>query len=343
METWRERTAEQWVQALSEGEPQARDSVPNLGAITQLSSQIEATHAEHARRLRRRRAAMVGAASILSLAAGAAVWLRATSPAPAPALAEVRALERAVTLDGAGSAARLGIGKQLAAGDTLVTGVAAHASLRVADGGSLALGAFSELRLIAGSDGQRLGGVRLGRGSIELDLPKQPAGEHFSVSTPDARVTVVGTKFNVRVAEGESGPVTCVSVTHGRVRVEAATRQALLEAGQRWVSRGDFSACGSEPTAATPESTTAPAPAEAGSSELPTASNSARRPVPNSAASNDRKAGTLAEENRLFLELVRARRDGHNEQARALQRKFLTRFPESPLSAQVREEQRKTE
>jgi hypothetical protein len=59
-------------------------------------------------------------------------------------------------------------------------------------------------------------------------------------------------------------------------------------------------------------------------------------------ASNVLPAGTLAEENRLFLELLRARRDGQNEQARALQTRFLARYPNSALAAQVREEQRRT-
>lgn len=341
METWRERTAEQWVQALGEGEPAARDSVPNLGAITQLSGQIELERAEHARRLRRRRTGLVVMAGSLSMAAAAALWLRTTSPTAAPALAEVRAFEHAVTLEGSPREAGLSVGKQLTGGDTLATGDTASATLAVAGGGTLTLSAFSELRLIAASDNRRLGGARLGRGSIEVDLPKQPAGEHFSVNTPDARVTVVGTKFSVWVAEGPSGPVTCVTVTHGRVRVESASRQALLEGGQRWVSRGELSSCGGTPArdAALPD----PAAVQAApaSPVPPTMPSAARRS--SGATSSEGKSGTLAEENRLFLELVRARRDGHNDAARALQRAFLTRYPASPLSAQVREEQRKTQ
>ncbi len=343
METWRERTAEQWVQALSEGEPAARDSVPNVGAITQLSCQIELQHAVQARRVRWRRTGLVVTGGIVSIAAAAALWLRATSPTAAPALAEVRALEHAVTLEGAPHEAGLSVGRQLSGGDTLATGDTASVALAVAGGGTLTLSGFSELRLIAASDNRRLGGARLGRGSVEVDLPEQPAGEHFSVNTPDARVTVVGTKFSVRVAEGPNGPVTCVTVTHGRVRVNSASRQALLEAGHRWVSRGELSSCDATHArgAAVPDPSAVQAPSV--SPEPPNMPSVARRSTSGNAASSEGKSGTLAEENRLFLELVRARQDGQSDAARALQRTFLKRYPASPLSAQVREEQRKTQ
>ncbi|MDX2053456.1 MAG: FecR family protein [Polyangiaceae bacterium] len=340
MDTWRDKTAEQWVQALGESEPEARDSVPNLGNIARLTSLIETEHANHARRLRLRRFAYTAAAGVLSLAAAAALWLRGSSPTIVASLAEIRAFNHAVSLEGGPPEMALKVGKQLTAGDTLVTGQAASATLSVAGGGTLELSAFSELRLLGAVDSERLVGARLGRGGVEVDLPKQPIGEHFTVSTPDAKVTVVGTKFNVRVAEGSNGPVTCVSVTHGRVRVGSAERQALLGAGERWVSRGESSLCDGArlPTSSMP----AQAQPEPTAVESPSTNSGARRAGLGSAASGEAKTGTLAEENQLFLELLQARRDARNAEARALQRKFLTRYPASALAAQVREEQSKT-
>lgn len=136
--------------------------------------------------------------------------------------------------------------------------------------------------------------------------------------------------------------MTCVKVNHGRVRVETAERQALLQAGESWASRGDLTACG----AAAPVWTDAPkdeTPSKEGA--VPAAIPSvglARGAPPPDATGAERKNGTLAEENRLFLELVRARSDGRLEQAKALQRKFLRSYPSSALAAQVREEERQT-
>ncbi len=218
----------------------------------------------------------------------------------------------------------------------IVTGVDASAALGVTGGGSLKLSSFSELRLGEPRAGGQLGNARLGRGGVEVDLPPQPPGESFWINTPDARVTVVGTKFKVRIAESSAGPVTCVSVTHGRVRVESATRHALLTAGETWASRGELSGC---------DTVSARTDGQDGdgsfSAAAPPVAPSARH-ASGPAATSDVKAGTLAEENRLFLELVRARRAGQVDVARELQHKFLTRYPRSPLAAQVREEQSRT-
>lgn len=339
METWRDQSVQQWVQALGETESETRDSVPNLTAIAQLSRQIEAEHERHFKvRGWRRRGLVALALATSSVAAAAAGWVVLGSHASPSGLAEVRALQREVQVEGAPTASRLSVGRQLTAGDTLVTGSEAHLDLAVSGGGTLALGGFSELRLLGSANASRLTGARLGRGSVEIELPKQPTGEHFSVNTPDATVTVVGTKFEVRIAEGPSGPITCVHVTHGRVRVESRERQALLAAGESWVSRGELAACtagASLATAPAPEGSLAPA------AQAPSAAG-ARRPALTGAAPGGQKSSSLAAENSLFLELVRARRSGHNEAAQVLQRRFLLLYPDSALAPQVLEEQRKT-
>ncbi len=340
METWRDRSAEQWVQALAESESDARDSVPNLTAIAQLSRQIEAEHERHsgASLRRRRKLLALGGGLSLAAAAAAAVLLVGGSHGRPPGLAEVRAFQRDVRVEGR-PVAGLAVGAQLGGGDTLVTGSEAHLELSVSGGGTLQLGGFSELRLLASPNASRLNGARLVRGAVEIELPKLPAGEHFSVSTPDASVTVVGTEFGVHIVEGPSGPVTCVSVTRGTVRVEAQDRRALLTAGQSWVSRGELAACApGAPSSTPPTASSLVAPAA-----QPPSSANGRRPALISAVPNQPKSSSLAEENSLFLQLVRARRSGHDDEARSLQRRFLARYPSSALAPQVLEEQRKTQ
>ncbi len=342
MKPWRGRDAAQWVGSLGDSEPAEGPLVPNPDAVACVAEQIRAEHERQARRVRWRRPVKAALAGLTFVAAAAAILMIVRKVAPTTAtsgLVEVRAFERQVTLDGKLAPEHVLRGDALRAGQTVVTGSDAHAVLDIVEGGTLELGSFSDLRLMTGENKQQLSAVRLGRGSVGVDLPKLTRGRTFDVNTPDAKVSVVGTKFEVRVVEAQRGPLTCVSVVRGMVHVIAAERAALLSAGQRWASQGDLSAC-DPPSPASPSSARLeverrePSPSPSAEAAAPLR----RTPAGPSAVGT----GTLAEENRLFLELVRARREGRNADAISLQRRFLARFPRSVLAAQVVEEQRRT-
>ncbi|MFT5357201.1 MAG: ferric-dicitrate binding protein FerR (iron transport regulator)/TolA-binding protein [Polyangiales bacterium] len=72
--------------------------------------------------------------------------------------------------------------------------------------------------------------LRLDRGSVHVEFhPDQPGEEGMVVQTPDARVVVVGTVFEVRATHDG----TVVRVNEGRVRVEVEGREpAFVSAGE---------------------------------------------------------------------------------------------------------------
>jgi hypothetical protein len=171
--------------------------------------------------------------------------------------------------------------------------------------------------------------ARLMRGRSDWSVPKLDPHAELSIVTDDATVSVVGTRFVVSIRSGSDGNVTCLEVIEGRVRAVSSVRQALVGAGERWVSRGSIDVCrdAAPPTARQPVAA-ASAPAPATSVEKP------RRGTPAVAAGS-----TLSEENQLFLDAVVARRRGDKARALALTAEFLRRFPNSTLADPVREEQ----
>lgn len=155
--------------------------------------------------------------------------------------------------------------------------------------------------------------IALNRGRVDLSVPKLKAGTSLSVATPDAVVTVHGTRFSVEVMPER----TCVRVSEGVVSVVRGEARELL-------TRGQSSGC-----------TPAPRLASAATSELvgdkPTAGDAAAaRSKPKSVP------GTLDQENRLFQSALRAEQSGDRAQALALANKLLTRYPSSVMAPDAR-------
>ncbi len=94
--------------------------------------------------------------------------------------------------------------------------------------------------------------VALERGAVRVEFHPERRGEQsFLVTTPHARVEVVGTVFQVR----SSASTTQVSVSEGTVRVVAASGEiALIHAGEeREVRDGELVASGATETSVVPE------------------------------------------------------------------------------------------
>jgi hypothetical protein len=89
----------------------------------------------------------------------------------------------------------------------------------------------------------------LARGGVEVEVPKLQPGRGFSVETPDALVTVHGTRFSVLVESTLEGPRTHVQVTRGIVSVQKEGREVFLTAGQAWPGDARASSAGSSPSA----------------------------------------------------------------------------------------------
>lgn len=118
---------------------------------------------------------------------------------------------------------------------TLVAPAGERVAVTLPDGSGVQLNAGSTLRHRRGF--ALLPGVAAGARSVHLDgeafFDVETGERPFEVEAGEARVTVLGTRFNVRARAGLGAPVR-VAVAEGRVRVEAAPTDGAveLEAGQ---------------------------------------------------------------------------------------------------------------
>lgn len=115
------------------------------------------------------------------------------------------------------------------------TGEAERRELTLPDGSVVLLNQLSELTFHE-NDSERF--VTL-QGEAFFDVKRQE-GKPFVIQSGDARISVLGTSFNVRAYAGEARVE--VTVSTGKVRVESAPapeQKAVLEAGQAAVFQND--------------------------------------------------------------------------------------------------------
>jgi ferric-dicitrate binding protein FerR (iron transport regulator) len=147
--------------------------------------------------------------------------------------------------------------------------------------------------------------LALPHGRISLDVPPLRSGRSLKVRTPEALITVHGTRFSVAVGLGD-GPrriSTEVTVHEGRVSVQADGQTVILTDGTAWSSLGGAIADpGAPPTGSMP------------------------RPV-----APKTRASDLGAENRLFAAALAAKRAGDTRRALETFDQLITRHPTSPL------------
>jgi hypothetical protein len=73
------------------------------------------------------------------------------------------------------------------------------------------------------------------RGRVSLAVPKQPPGKRFMIGAGPYTISVLGTKFHVRVAGKNVG----VDVDEGVVEVWQGNRKVRVEPGEPWTSPGE--------------------------------------------------------------------------------------------------------
>lgn len=181
----------------------------------------------------------------------------------------------------------------------------------------------------------------LARGGVDVEVPKLGPERGFSVETPDALVTVHGTRFSVAIEPGAGGPRTRVHVAHGIVSVQQRGREVFLTAGQSWV------AASAEP--APLDAPALSAEVDAGEGDEVADDEVADEAPASSATSGDergRRRGArrtfdpheLADQNERFARAMALKK---NDEAKAALRelgRILRRYPGSPLTQEVRVE-----
>jgi len=223
-------------------------------------------------------------------------------------------------------------------GDALRTGAGETRSGRLEDGAQVQLAGGTELSVSALERGKDE--LVLDRGRVDLVVPKLGAGHTLSVATPDATVTVRGTRFSVEVVPEGARLVTSVEVAQGSVWVQQGEARWVLEAGSRWSSRATapepsaLSAASAEPLAGPALSASGSAALRGGGvPKVASAASSTAAATPSQASA---ESSTLAQENDLYVAASRAARTGNDALALRTLNELLARYPNSPLAQNAR-------
>lgn len=128
-----------------------------------------------------------------------------------------------------GEATPLRPGDHLRTGDTIATSATGSVQLRYADGTSVTLGIAGELVLLPGEAPagakERSKGLLLRAGELEAKVTPQRADQPLVILTPHATVTVIGTRFSLRIRDSQ----TCLQVAEGSVELRQGTQRLLVE------------------------------------------------------------------------------------------------------------------
>jgi hypothetical protein len=299
------------ISSSGEADPERARLVPQLQAMVRGVPGLRAA----ARRRNYRRMYAMAAATLLFIGAGSVLHLVRQAES-----AEGLAPQGATVVEGS---LKVGIAPPLVKGNRFVGEAAietpkdASARFVTESGVEVALSSASKARLHPAERRQR---VELMQGEVTLQVPRLSDGSTVTVVTPDATVTVHGTRFSVSYDANTTRPATCVRVMEGVVSVNRAGRVESLHADQS--SRCDtITASQPEPQAAV---TTQLSPGR----ERVTATALPER--------MDNPTSSLALENQLLLAGLAAERRHDDDVAKAALQKLLTRFPASPLAQEAR-------
>jgi hypothetical protein len=137
-------------------------------------------------------------------------------------------------LDARQQAIKAASGQQFFIGDTLHVGEMGRAEVLLTDGSRLLLGAESAFRFPAAShENERR--LHLERGAVEVEAARQQPGHRMVVSTDEARLVVLGTRFRLYAGSGNSR----VELEEGAIRFERQSGGESVEvvAGQYAVAQ----------------------------------------------------------------------------------------------------------
>ncbi len=286
--------------------------------VARMAARIVEIPAERARRGRARRAGwLLAAAGGVLVLAGSSVWLAQGWLGPGQAIGAGTAVASrggTTVVDGqvrTDGAATLSSGAFV--GEAAFTTPGESSARVVTDGGVLVeVAPATRARVRSAS----LARVELMDGAVTLDVPPQKPGASVRVVTPDATVTVHGTRFTVTFNAGTSTPRTCVRVDHGKVSVARNGLDAEGRPLSELLTAGQSSGC--EPVEKTE-------PAREPSSVEP----------PRTGRPSGAQTSTLAQENRLLQEALAAEQAGETGRAKARLRTLLAKYPHSGFKGEA--------
>jgi hypothetical protein len=230
----------------------AAGRLPQATAVSRLESVLVEVRRHRHRRLRRR-ALGVAMASMAALVAvlAAAVFIQrstmrpeierarplATRPELAPPVTEVatvKAISGLASLTGGGKPLTLAGRESVASGEWLRTAWGSRAEVLLTDQSHILVQPHTRLQINSRCGGKN---ILLDEGQISLEVAKQPANKTLTISTPEARVTVVGTSLDVQALTKSNGrKQTWVDVRSGRVELASGGNRVALLPNMRGIA-----------------------------------------------------------------------------------------------------------
>jgi hypothetical protein len=159
---------------------------------------------------------MVAAAAVAAvLLVGAALWL--AGPSELPGVATIERVRGKVMISGPAGEATAAEGVSLPSGSGIRTlGPVSLAVLQFTDGSELELGGNTTVSVLEETAaGKR---VAVSEGTLRASVVHQPAGHPMTLTSSQARATVLGTRLRLVVDRGNQGP-TRLEVEEGKVRL----------------------------------------------------------------------------------------------------------------------------
>jgi hypothetical protein len=213
-------------------------ALSDLPAVTdQVMARVQAARIESARTSRKRppasRArpsrpfAWAAAAALLVVVVVVGEGVRRHGDQPLATLT-LAAAGDAVTIHRAGADIAIGSRLDVLAADRITCSAHASASLAYPDGTAIDLLPGSVLTVQPNREAKELA---LASGTVRASVSPQPVGRPLTITAPDVRITVIGTRFTFA---SERGSHPRLDVEHGRVRLERLSDHASVEvaAGQ---------------------------------------------------------------------------------------------------------------
>ncbi len=178
------------------------------------------TRPRSARSARGSRLPLVAAAAAVLIAIGGYVWFIAREPARVASAGECR-----IARAGAGASIERPTGSvravvpamegsQLDAGDRVIA--TGDVLIGYADGSQVELASGASATVLPGQAGKRL---RLDIGTLHAEVAPQPIGRPFVLTTTNASIEVIGTRFALSTSLSPAGPRTRLELEHGDVRM----------------------------------------------------------------------------------------------------------------------------
>lgn len=303
-----------------------RDAVNDVGDVEELPSGRDVAIAAlagairlRARAERRRRivASFAVAAGVVAIAGGATLAARRDTGAVA-AKTELGVLRQAsgVVVVRDGRPEQPSANERIAEGAELRTSDGSEARLEFESGTRVTASGGARLRLVEQSKRKRFA---LEAGTIFAKVAKLGADDRFVVATPDAEIEVRGTAFRVSLVAPDAacggGTPTRLDVSEGVVVVRHDGEETRVPAGESWPKCAKAA-----PRSSSAAVETAPAPPPAAVSHA-----SADRAAPASASH-------LAEQNDLFDQAMREKREGRTGASVGTLERLLARYPRGPLA-----------